>query len=120
MQAFAAPLCGPFYEGVDTRVLRCRQAWPVRARNGSMMHDSKSHRRPGRTRLRVAALPMAGIFATGMLIATAPAAPAATPRGILTAECLSKMPLGEKAPQMYPGAWSHLENHSDISTYALR
>ncbi len=84
-----------------------------------MMHDSKSHRRPGRTRLRVAALPMAGILATGMLIATAPAAPAATPGCISTADCLSKMTLGEKAGQMTQAAWNYLKTNSDISTYAL-
>src|SRR6266699_588228 len=84
------------------------------------MHGSNSHRRPGRTRRRVAALPMAGILAAGMLIAAAPAAPAATTPGCTsTTDCLSKMTLGEKAGQMTQAAWNYLKSDSDISTYGL-
>src|SRR6266567_777254 len=85
-----------------------------------MMHDSKSHRRTGRMRWRVAVLPIAGVLATGMFIATAPAAPAATTPGcISTTDCLSKMTLGEKAGQMTQAAWNYLKSDSDISTYGL-
>ena len=55
-----------------------------------------------------------------MLIATAPAAPAATTPGcISTTDCLSKMTLGEKAGQMTQAAWNYLKSDSDISTYGL-
>ncbi len=85
-----------------------------------MMHISRSHRRPGRTTWRVAALPMAGMLATGMLTAAAPAASAATTPGcISTTDCLSKMTLAEKAGQMTQAAWNYLKSNSDISTYAL-
>ena len=84
------------------------------------MHGSKSHRRPGRMRWRVAVLPMAGVLAAGMFIATARAALAATTPGcISTTDCLSKMTLGEKAGQMTQAAWNYLKSDSDISTYGL-
>jgi beta-glucosidase len=63
---------------------------------------------------------MAGVLATGLFIATAPAAPAATTAGCTsTTDCLSKMTLGEKAGQMTQAAWNYLKSDSDISTYGL-